>query len=293
MGLFSNSNKRGALTNPPAQVIDNKIQSQASKFVQFPEDLAGHSILLNFVKYQWDSATVSTEDTHYSVALPLPISGIVDNNQLNWSEQELGLLGRGAADIANDLKANFNAAMGGGTTSTQTSMSEGDAKQFMDKALAAGAAFFRSEVLPSNLQQGVNAGLGNIVNPHVAMLFTGVPLKNFSFTWKLAPRTQNESDILRDIIRDIKKNIYPKYGDMGDSVYLKYPNVCDLFYVGSNDYLHNFKRAAVKGINVNYQSEQNAFYAGTGAPAFVEIQMDFQEMEIWTSEDFDSANETT
>jgi hypothetical protein len=287
--MFSNSRKRGRLSNPPGSTIKGKIAEDRTGVVQFPSDLASHGIMLNFVKYNWNAASIETESTHYSLLLPLPVSGIVDNNELNWTESELGMLNAGAADVAENLLQKFNQAGSGNQTSDNVSTA--DVSSFIDKAVGVGAALLRSE-LGGPVSRGVDAGLGNIVNPHVAMLFTGVPLKNFQFTWKLAPRTKDESDSLRDIIRELKKNIYPSFGDSTGSLYLKYPNVCDLFYIGSQDYLNDFKRAAVKNMSVNYQSEQNAFFEG-GAPAFVEISMNFQEMEIWSKEDWDEQSETT
>ena len=86
----------------------------------------------------------------------------------------------------------------------------------------------------------------------------------------------------------MQKSIHPEFVETENNVFLKYPNQVDCYYQGSGDYLHFCKRAAVTEFSVNYQPEGgNVLFAGTGAPTFVELTMGFQEVEIWTAEDYE------
>ena len=86
----------------------------------------------------------------------------------------------------------------------------------------------------------------------------------------------------------MQKAIHPEFVTQENNFFLKYPNQVDCFYQGSGDFLHFFKRAAVTQFQVNYQPEGgNVLFAETGAPTFVELTMGFQEVEIWTAEDYE------
>lgn len=71
-----------------------------------------------------------------------------------------------------------------------------------------------------------------------------------------------------------------------NNFYLKFPHQVDLYYVGSQDFLHYFKRAGVQSLEANYTPEGVSFYQG-GAPTIIDLSMTFMESVIWTSEDFD------
>lgn len=151
--------------------------------------------------------------------------------------------------------------------------------------MKAGAAGGRS-ALPGAAGNALTVALGNTVNPQVALLFEGVNLKEFTFTWRFAPDTLADSILLKKIINEIKKQIYPKFTSTENNLYLAYPSQVDLFYLGSADHLHYFKRASVKNFEVNYAPDGPMFMEQQGAPGIIDCTMSFQESEIWTSEDF-------
>jgi len=269
--------KKGPVT--AKQAIDNKIASETPSATTFPSDLAGHQLVMNFVKYSFSPDGATTENTTGTIAFPIPTTGMVDKTAINYNASELGVVGAAVASSAGVVMDAFSGA--GKNTEPKKIDYEGAVK-----GLFAGGAAFARESIPDQFGDGISQGLGNIANPHIALLFKGMALKTFSFNWTFAPRSQAESDTLKRIIQDIKKKIHPKYTQEGANFFLNYPDEVDLYYAGSGDYLHYFKRAAVTDMEVNYQSQGTAFLAG-GAPAFVEISMSFQETEIWTAEDFE------
>lgn len=270
--------KKGPIT--AKQAIDNSIAAETPSATTFPSDLAGHQLVMNFVKYSFSPDGVTSENTTGTYAFPIPTSGLVDKMGINYNASELGVLGAATASGTGVIMDAFNG------TGTNTEAKSIDYEGLVKNLFAAGAAFAR-ESIPDQFADGISQGLGNIANPHIALLFKGMALKTFSFTWKFAPRTPGESETLKTIIKDIKKKIHPKYTQEGNNFFLNYPDEVDLYYAGSGDYLHYFKRAAVTDMEVNYQPDGTAFLANGGAPAFVEITMSFQETEIWTAEDFE------
>lgn len=266
----------------PSTVIVKK-QSDGSPEVEvFPATLAAHQFLMNFVDYQYDPDASSSQNTSLSVAFPMP-SAIVSKEDIRYNSTDLGTLGVGAAEGVNKLKEVFDQAGGAAGAEADKAV---DFKALSADAIGAGGALLRANS-GQTIGGGAALALGNVVNPHVALLFEGVNLKTFTFNWRFSPNSASESHRLKKIINKIKKHIYPRYMESGENnFYLKFPHQVDLYYVGSQDFLHYFKRAGVQSMEANYTPEGVSFFQG-GAPTMIDVTMTFMESEIWTSEDFD------
>lgn len=273
--------KIGARSSPQ-NVITDAQGKQKVDAIAFPPDLGKHQFLMQFVKYEFDPEKAASADTMLSVAFPIPTSGMTDKNELRYNSTDLGVLGGAVAGIAGEIKDAFEQS---GNAPSAGEGQNPDVKTLVDNALKAGAAGGRS-ALPGAAGNALTVALGNTVNPQVALLFEGVNLKEFTFTWRFAPDTLEDSILLKKIITEIKKQIYPKFTSTENNLYLAYPSQVDLFYLGSADHLHYFKRASVKNFEVNYAPDGPMFMEQQGAPGIIDCTMSFQESEIWTSEDF-------
>lgn len=307
------------MTNPKRQLIKPVQEIMRDKQAQvsgtggeimhsFPSDLGVHMFVMNFSEYTFSGSDIQNQILSSSIALPVP-QRIQDVQQINYNEAELGVAGGlflRAADEVNDI---FKGAGGGPNsqpnigkmladlTSTATNaLTNLDAKQ-------AGYAGLRYAVEGLGNIAGVNnAGAltdlirGNVFNPNIALLFQHVPLKAFTFTWRLSPRSKDESTTLKNIIKKLKYYSLPKYEGVGKqgegSIFLKYPHVVDCFFTGSDlDSLMFFKRAAVTSMAVDYSPEGLSFFAETGSPTAVDISLSFTETEIHTADDYSGVSE--
>ena len=276
--------QKGVL-NTPAGVISKSVRGKKIEVDVFPEKLGVHQMLMQFVNYSFDPDTTSTAATEYSLAFPIPVTGMIDKHELRYNSTDLGTMGAGAASMTSKILENFDAS--GKPAKSTAGKEKVDFKALVSDGIKAGAAIGRSTLLSNEIGGGVDQALGNTVNPHVALLFQGVNLKTFTFTWKFAPDNLAQSIELKKIIKKIKSLIYPDFvGANGGNLYLKYPSQVDLFYMGSSDHLHYFKRASCTSMEVNYAPDGAAFMEKQGAPAVVDITMTFQESEIWTGGDF-------
>lgn len=266
-----------------AEKIDRaKAKENGATVVNFPDDLGSHSFLMNFLEYSFDGDSGSAATT-LSVAFPLPGSGIVDQAAVQYNATDTGPLGSALASVAGEAISKFGNA--GSEVGDTENAKKVDYEALTKDILGLGGAIVRDQ-LPAVAKNAADLSSGTAVNPHIALLFQAVGLKTFNLTWKFAPRTQSESESLKGIIKAIQKAIHPEFETAENNFFLKYPNQVDCFYQGVQDYLHYFKRAAVTQFQVNYQPEGgNVLYQG-GAPAFVELTMGFQEVEIWTAEDY-------
>ena len=260
-------------------------KNAGAKSFQFPSDLTDHQFVMHFVEYSFNDGQGS-DSTVASFALPLPGQGINDKDALNYNAQDLGVVGAALSSIVGEAVSKFDNA--GSPEASSEAAAAIDYKKETENLMALGGAAVRALNPSQDLKNASDLALGNVVNPHIALLFQSVGLKSFSLNWKLAPASEAESIALKNLIYGIHTNIHPRYEEGENNFFLKYPNQVDLFYVGSGDFLHYFKRAAVTGFDVNYQPEGgNSLFKGTGAPAFVDLTIQFQETEIWTAEDYE------
>ena len=269
-------------TTKPTSAMDKARKANKINFMQFPTDLGVHQFVMNFVKFKMGGVQDKPNtNVVASLALPLPGAGITDKSGVKYNQDELGIVGGaglGAVQGAVD-------AFGGG----------GEKPEALDafKALGEGGAA-AGRTLANQFGQGVGAAadqvFGNVVNPHIVLLFKNVDLKTFTLTWKLSPASEQESRILRAMITKLNQLSHPEQKSEGNTAnfFLNYPHQCDLFYLGVNENLHYFKRCAITAMEVNYQGEgQNLLFADSGAPVRVDLSLTFQETEIWTAEDYE------
>jgi hypothetical protein len=131
-------------------------------------------------------------------------------------------------------------------------------------------------------------------NPYLKMLFRGVNFRTFEFVFKFAPRNEQESQIIADIIKSFRTASLPEYND-GDN-FLGYPNEVKIEYLqikpgqsGSvvNKWLNKFKNCVITDVHVNYTGA--GFYATMrdGFPSETELRIQFSENEILTRKDIE------
>ena len=135
---------------------------------------------------------------------------------------------------------------------------------------------------------------GQIFNPNMELLFNGPTLRNFRFAFKMTPRSPEEAEQCKLIIRTFKMNMAPKVtsGRGTASLFLNTPNVFELRYksgAANHPFLHRFKQCFLTDINVNYTAEGvYATYEGR-EPVSMIMNLTFKELEpIYDQDYFDA-----
>ena len=173
-------------------------------------------------------------------------------------------------------------ASGGGT----------NIKNLLQKKLAINAVnIFGANV---SLDQVLARSQGKIFNPNMELLFDGVKLRSFNFSFKLTPRDKNESTQIKYIIRSLKKNMSAKTVEQGN-LYLKTPNVFELSYMRGNalhPFLNKFKQAALTDIKVNYTAENVYATYDDSTPISMILDLSFQEIQPVYEGDYDEGDGT-
>lgn len=264
--------------------------------LSYPSSPAAHNIVLAFQEYSYTASGGGpirpSSDVTGAVVLPLP-TNLQDSYSVQIGGYELGATGVLAADaLGNGAGQTMNSVLED-IRAIGTDLSAGaNTNEILSNANAAARFFGRNALDTIGIGSGAfDVGTGTAVNPHVALKFDGVDLKNHNFNWILSPKNEEEARRIRDIIRYIKQQMAPAYQIDGAQTavgrnLLQYPSLVNISFVGVNqDYFYYFKPAMISSFTANYSPNGVALNRG-GRPAVVNISMAVTEARIWTREDF-------
>jgi hypothetical protein len=266
------------LITPAAGEMASRRRNNTYTQLSFPNDLGNHAMILNFSSYDYGGIGAQVNQIlSSSIALPIP-SNLADTFSIRVLSTELGSVGNAVKDIVSMAGQGNLTAMGVFETAKAAIAGQGTRN----------VAAFIDSVGGTNTAKAIEVATGMIVNPRIALAFEGVDLKSHTFTWTLAPRSASESDKLRGIIQQIKKSALPSFNNSsGQKVFLNYPNVVDVFFLGTTEgFMYYFKRAMISQFEVNYSGSGAPAFVEGGKPAVVTLTISLTEIDIHTSEDY-------
>jgi hypothetical protein len=159
--------------------------------------------------------------------------------------------------------------------------------------VSAGSKYLARSYLPGNASTQADALVGQVVNPQSTLSFSGVALKNYSFSWDLFPANQSDSIQLQQIIRTLKNKALPKVGAVAgveslNRAYLKYPSVVIVNLLGVDEtHFVRFKPAMLTNVTVDYGGSGAISILKGGKPSALTLRLDFSELTIHTAEDYE------
>jgi len=243
------------------------------------------------------TGSFAAQGSSASIILPMP-SNIQDGNSVSYGEDKLNSLTARGADIAYDAMDKTDVGQilkGDFTTATDTFNKIGGLlkdpalKTIVLKSLAAEAVnVFGGNVSVDSL---LARETGQVLNPNMELLFNGVTLRTFRFSFKMTPRDNDESANIRKIIFTMKKNMAAQRGD----TFLGTPKVFTLEYKKGNNahpFLHKFKPCFLKDMSVNYTGENVYATYSDGTPISMTMDLTFQEMLPVYSSDYGEFQES-
>jgi hypothetical protein len=264
------------------------------------------------------SSNFNLEELIGTVYLPMPNS-ISDLNAVSWGEDNMNNLA--AAVTANTLGSIASTGIVGGVGSLLGIGADKAiiAKQLLD-LIRTGSVSKELEALigaggASKLLKlggfGVETesilarGAGVVPNSNLEFLFQSPVLRQFSFTYRLSPRSSEEAQTIRRIIRFFKQGMAARKitGKAGQaSFFLGTPNVFKLEYrTGKErgiDALNKFKTCALTSFRCDYSPD--GFWAAydNGQPVSTTMTLSFNELEPIYDTDyqediFDNRNDLT
>ena len=233
-----------------------------------------------------------------SILLPIP-SNVQDANSVSYSE---GKLDKITSDIYTALAGESTDVGGQGTNAftqiaSQLSTKVGKIGTTLLKdpqvgQLLATSLFAQAANIPlgSSLSrdQVIARSSGQVLNQNVELLFNGVTLRSFKFSFKFTPRNPNEANQVYYIIESLKLNMAAKIS--GDGLFLNTPNVFELTYKqgnGPHPFLNSFKQCVLTDMSINYTGEGTYAVYSDATPVSMILELGFKELEPIYDLDYD------
>lgn len=242
---------------------------------------------------------LSTETSLQTIYLPMP-QGISDSSSVGWGDDSLNTAEAfGAKELSATLqKGDFGQGLTDALKNTGTALknlSQTGAAQVT--ILSRIASSLVNSAGGNTTPEGIlSRSTGQVLNPHMELLFKSVSLRSFNFSFEFAPRDADEAQVVKNILRAFKKNMSPKSGGQSGSpggapggVFISAPNVFKLEYrTGPNKhaFLNSFKPMALQNMSINYTpSGTYATYEDT-TPVHMQMTLQFQELNPIYYEDY-------
>jgi hypothetical protein len=251
--------------------------------VRFPLDLIApdsnrnYYISFRFSQYRRRSIFDLTAftPTGGSIILPIP-NNLIDTQAVNWDNAE--------SDPA--VGAGIEAALGGkGPSSVASGVVEGIGLTAINKA-ASTAGSFVGQTLP--VEQALQMA-GFAQNPFLTVLFKSPAFKTHTFSWKMAPNNQSESNAVRNIINMFRRHMLPSLAPSTGGTLLTYPDIVEVNLYPNEDYLYKFKPCVVESMSVNFApSSTPSFFKRSNAPTEIQLSVNLKEIEYWLQDDVDN-----
>ena len=223
----------------------------------------------------------SSRTTLGTVVLPIP-GGITDTNATQWGEENMTVLEANLANAAyktiNEGAAGAEKALKGAGDAIKGA--QGDLKRAVGASFAGAAAGVGDQVL--------TRATGEILNPNMELLFKGPSLRQFSFQFKLAPRSSKEAETVIAILRFFKQGMLPMKSP--SNLFLESPNTFKLGYYHRNRehrFINRFKECALQNVTVEYTPDGNYATFDDGVMTAYTMTLSFNELEPLFSNDMD------
>lgn len=234
-----------------------------------------------------------------TVILPMQ-PNISDSNGVSWNEDPLNAIQGAFANVAyNNISSagnigsyqdfmNWVGTLAGDVGSTANTLI--NSRGFSNLL----SGYFAGQAVGTNV---IGRATGAVINNNLELLFSGPKLRTFRYSYKFSPRSKEEANMIKQIIRLFKREMSTSRSDTG--LFLQTPNVFQLKYIYNGDrssengnqhpFLNQIKPCALTNFNVNYTPDGTYMtYADGGSMTSYAVDMEFSELEPIYKEDYDS-----
>jgi hypothetical protein len=268
--------------------------------LKYPENMNDNQDCIQFAVMEYQASKLGLDSnvntglrttkrtTLTTITLPMPGRGISDRNSVDWNKSEITNLDKALGDIA------IKSILGGPTAGT-------DAAKKNLEAVTAGNTDLLRAIVAAKVTEGA-VGTSNLLsriygvemNPNMELLFNGPTLRDFSFSFRMNPRSPAEAKIVRSIIRTFKQAMSVKRSN--SVLLLKSPHTFMIKYMTSNKehpYLNRFKECALTNCSVEYAPDgQYMSYDSSDiderSMTAYELSLSFNELEPIFDDDYEN-----
>jgi len=142
-----------------------------------------------------------------------------------------------------------------------------------------------------NLQAVRNAATRSVSNPRREVLFRDVGIRSHTFSFEFSPRNSAEAQTVLNIIRMLRFHAYPGLRGGGGHFFTfpaefeaSFMTIDEQGVIRVNNNLPRLPRLALTTVSVDYSGAGDFKTFPDAIPAFIKVDLGFQEMEQLTSE---------
>ena len=236
-----------------------------------------------------DKNSQSLKNAKTTIYLPIP-QQLSDTMSANWGDGGLNALEAFGVATAEDV---MTEGLDGLLNSFQTLKDNAGilGNENVRRSIIAALSGRALGALGGNVSgsQLVSRATGQVFNPNLELLFDGVNLRSFPFTFEFFSRNEKEAQEVKSIIRTLKKSMTAKKTGT-QKIFIKAPDVFQLTYMKGNrkhPFLNTFLPMALVNMNLTYTGSNtySTFYDGT--PSHIRMDLVFKELNPVYAEDYD------
>lgn len=238
----------------------------------------------------------SLKKPKHTIILPIP-QQLSDSTSVSWGDAGLSPIeAYGIASTAGvmekGLKGAIEALM---TASNGLGQIAGDAQ--LQSAIVATLSGEAIGALGGNVSgsQLVSRATGQVFNPNLELLFEGVNIRSFPFSFEFFPRNPKEADQVKRIIGVLKRSMSARKEGSTGNIFISAPDVFQLTYMKGNKkhpFLNRFLPMALTSVNISYTGSNtySTFYDGT--PTHMRMDLTFKELNPVYFEDYEALDKS-
>ena len=288
--------------------------------LKFPKDIGAGEEFKNHMSFEAmkvaggvDTRTLKFTYTDGSVWLPIPSGAVQAGYQQGWEQTGVGFSRAAAAStpiIQAAMKGAVNSGVGGGSiidnmkkamadvkaqnapTTTAATGNPADvaaglaqgAKTTAPAGMAAEATGF-AMALPgvSALAEAAQYSVGISALAQTMMSYSGPGFRTFQYNFSLRPASQDESEIVEEIIKFFKIRAAPHQEATQFTRIYNIPEVFKIrYYYEDKEHtkINKIGHCALTDMTVSYGGDKFTTFAGNHAPIQVDLSLQFKEMEL-------------
>ena len=229
------------------------------------------------------------------IYLPIP-QNIQDVTSVTWSEESLDPLSAFGLSFGADALKNPGQAVREYFSLAKDKLGSLAANDTAQRAIIAAVSGQALGALGGNVSASslVARATGQIFNPNTELLFNGVSLRSFSFSFNFVARSAREGQEIKQIIRTLKKSMIPTNNSNNSAtggVFIGSPKIFQLEYKKGNaphPFLNRFQPMALTNVSINYTGSNTYATYWDGTPVHMTMQLDFQELNPIYTEDYET-----
>jgi hypothetical protein len=237
--------------------------------------------------FQRNADKVKKKNTKY-IYLPIP-QQISDALAVSYSEDSLNPLQavgtQLTAEILND-PGNVGTLISKLTKGNFEGLDQNTVKTIQSGLAGKALNSLGANVSPNSI---ISRATGQILQSNLELLFSGVTLRSFPFTFDFTPRDQVEAKEVMAIIRCLKSSMVPKKGS-NPTLFIGSPKVFQLEYLTGqreHPFLNRFKICSLAQLSVNYTASGTYATYPDGTPVHIQVLCEFKEINPIYAEDYE------